>query len=172
MNDLTRYWDALTFAAEKHADQKRKSGNVPYIIHPIRITAILRFHGFSEKEHDDLMIAALFHDLLEDTDTKIADIEKIFGEKISLIVQELSKPEQANKKEWLESFDRYSTEAKIIKMADRIDNLMDIPSSMWSEEKKKSYAEEGKIILDICGKVHSGLATSLQNVITNILNSS
>ncbi|MFX1238760.1 MAG: HD domain-containing protein [Promethearchaeota archaeon] len=67
MIDINKYWKALTYMAEHHGDQKRKSGKMVYIIHPIRIAFILRSVGFTEANDEDLLIAALFHDLIEDT---------------------------------------------------------------------------------------------------------
>ena len=54
-------------ATRLHGDQKRKSIDIPYVIHPIRVALILKSVGFSEFEHDNLMIAAHCHDLIEDT---------------------------------------------------------------------------------------------------------
>jgi len=167
MKEISNYWKALTFAAINYGSLKRKSGNIPYLIHPIRIISILRAAGFSEFEDEELMIAALFHDLLEDTETTFSDIESQFGHKIATIVEELSIPEKNNKIEWLESFNDASKEAKIIKMADRIDNIMDM--NMWPKEKQKSYAEQAKIILRNCGEVHNELADLLEKVIENVL---
>ena len=140
MKDFTNYWNAISFAFIKHGNLKRKAKDVPYVIHPIRVSTILRATGFNEFEHEDLMIAALFHDLVEDTDTNLKEIEKQFGKKISLIVAELTKPKGAKgpeKEKWLETFIEKSNEAKIIKMADRIDNLME-KGDVWTEEKQKT----------------------------------
>ncbi|MFX0069947.1 MAG: HD domain-containing protein [Candidatus Hermodarchaeota archaeon] len=171
MKKFSRYWEALTFAAQNHGLTLRKDEKTPYIVHPLRITAILRAAGFSEYEHEDLMIAALFHDLVEDTNVSIKEITNKFGTKVSSIVEELSKPKQGNKDEWLKTFDKYSKEAQIIKMADRIDNLMDMKIESWSNEKKKSYAEQAKNILFKCRNANSDLAFELEKVIAYTLKS-
>jgi len=88
---------------------------------------------------------------------------------VASIVQELTKPEYGNKNDWLKSFDKVSKEAKIIKMVDRIDNLMDIGVDYWSIEKRRSYAEQGKMILKKCGIAHSEIALILKNVIESVL---
>ena len=74
MRDFSNYYKALKYAFINYGDLKRKSNAIPYIIHPIRMTSILRAAGFTEFEDKDIMIAALFHDLLEDTDTSIKEI--------------------------------------------------------------------------------------------------
>jgi len=165
MNDISRYWNALTFTFSCHGEQKRYSANIPYVIHPIRLTLILRSNGFSEFEHEDLMIAALCHDLIEDTKTTFEEISKKFGENVAKIVNELSKPNDKSKDEWIKSSDKVSKEAKIIKMADRIDNLMDMPSSTWTREKRIQYARQGELILNYCGKANLKLSELLNKTI-------
>jgi len=171
MKDFSNYWNALSFAFEKYGNLTRKSKEIPYIIHPIRITSILRAVGFDEFENEDLMIAALFHDLVEDTDTKLNEIENKFGEKVALIVAELTKPEGANgrkKDQWLENFINDSEEARIIKMADRIDNLLEMVDD-WTIEKQISYVEQAKIILKSCGDSNKQLAKKLEALINSLL---
>lgn len=171
MREFSNYWNAITFATQHHGIALRKNGKIPYIVHPLRITAILRAAGFSEFESEDLMIGALFHDLVEDTNVTIEDIRDQFGEKVALIVGEVSKPNQGTKEEWLKSFDKVSKEAQIVKMADRIDNLMDMNIIGWSNEKTMSYAQQAKIILEKCGGAHSGLASQLKKTIEKVLKS-
>jgi guanosine-3',5'-bis(diphosphate) 3'-pyrophosphohydrolase len=171
MKDFSNYWNAVSFAFIKYGGLKRKSKEIPYVIHPIRIAAILRAAGFNEFDHEDLMIAALFHDLLEDTDTDLKEVEDQFGKKVGKIVIELTKPEDAKgrkKDKWLESFIKNSKEAKIIKIADRIDNLMDM-RDIWDIEKQRSYADQGRIILKSCGAANKLLAQKLEESIKQIL---
>lgn len=165
MKDYSNYCRAITFAFSKYGELKRKSQNIPYVVHPIRINAILRAAGFNENDNEEMMIAALFHDLIEDTETPIDEIETQFGTKIASIVMELTKPEKGNKDEWLKNFESASKEAKIIKMADRLDNLIDMTTESWKIKKQKSYAEQGKIILEKCGSAHSEIALKLQEEI-------
>ena len=171
MKDFSNYWNALTFAFTKYGSLKRKGNDLPYIIHPIRIISILRAVGFSEFEHDDLMIAALFHDLCEDTNTKLEEIDMLFGERVSSIVNELTKPEDVKghkKDQWLENFKNRSRESKIIKIADRIDNLMEMVND-WTLEKQKQYANQAKIILESCKDSNQELVNKLEEVIKKIL---
>ena len=165
MKDYSNYCRAITFAFSKYGELKRKSQNIPYVVHPIRINAILRAAGFNENDNEEMMIAALFHDLIEDTETPIDEIETQFGTKIASIVMELTKPEKGNKDEWLKNFESASKEAKIIKMADRLDNLIDMTTESWKIKKQKSYAEQAKIILEKCGSAHSEIALKLQEEI-------
>ena len=114
MKDIQEYWKAITYIVPKHEGQPRKDGITPYIVHPLRVAMILRAVGFNEFNDSDLMIAALFHDLVEDTDPEVEEIESEFNAKIALIVKEVSKPEQGDKDEWLKSLGTASKEAKVI----------------------------------------------------------
>lgn len=171
MKNFSNYWNAISFAFIKYGGLKRKKKDIPYVIHPIRITMILHAAGFNEFDHEDLMIAALFHDLIEDTDIKLNEIENNYGKKVGQIVVELSKPEGTKgrkKDEWLEGFVKSSKEAKIIKLADRIDNLMDM-KGVWSNEKQRSYAEQARIILRVCGDANEQLAKKLSQITNETL---
>lgn len=172
MKNFSNYWNALSFAFVKYGNLKRKAKDILYVIHPVRITLILRAVGFNEFEHEELMIAALFHDLCEDTDTTLEEIDKLFGKKIVSIVDELTKPKDAKdhkKDQWLENFINSSKEAKIIKIADRIDNLLEMVED-WIIEKQITYANQAKIVLRSCGDANKELADKLEEVIKDILN--
>ena len=167
MREFSKYCKALSFALERHHGVTRNNNITPYIVHPLRITAILRAAGISELENEDIFIAALFHDLVEDTDTTLEEIEKEFGKKVATIVNELTNPEQTSKLEWLESFKKASMEAKMVKMADRIDNLLDM--RVWSIERQKKYAEHGRVILKQCGSANVKLAVDLKKITDDII---
>ena len=171
MKSFLKYWNALSFAFTGYGNLKRKSKDIPYVIHPIRITTILHATGFNEFDHEDLMIGALFHDLLEDTDIDLKEIEDQFGKKVGEIVIELTEPEGAKgqiKDKWLEEFINKSKEAKIIKLADRIDNLMDM-KDIWDETRQRSYTNQARIILKSCGSANKQLAHRLNDSINEIL---
>ncbi len=170
MREFENLWKGLSFAFLKYGSLKRKSIDIPYVIHPIRVALILRATGFSEFKDKSLFLAALFHDLLEDTDLTFEELKSKFGEEVALIVKELSKPDNMSKEDWLRAFSTASKKAKIIKMADRIDNLMDMKSIGWMIEKERQYAEHGLIILDTCGKENSKLAHKLEKLIEKTLN--
>ncbi|MBD3253535.1 MAG: HD domain-containing protein [Candidatus Lokiarchaeota archaeon] len=170
MIPFSNFWNAINYAFLKYKKLKRKSSNLPYVVHPIRILAILRAYEYNEFENEDLMIAALFHDIVEDTDTPLKEIRRKFGTKVANLVEELTKPEDKNKKDqWLESFKDASREAKIIKMADRIDNLLDMDGTRWNLQRKKEYAQLGLIIFNACKDANPPLANKLKMVINQIL---
>jgi len=119
---------AYVYAMRAHGEQKRASGD-PYISHPLEVAAIL-----TDLKLDDATIAAaLLHDTIEDTDATRAEIDRIFGHQIGLLVEGLTK---------LKRLELVSKEAKqaenlrklllavaddvrvlLIKLADRLHNM-------------------------------------------------
>lgn len=77
---------ALLFSEQAHEGQTRKSGE-PYIIHPILVSSIVS----SISEDEAMVIAALLHDVVEDTSFSIEDVEKEFGEDVAHLVEGLTK---------------------------------------------------------------------------------
>ena len=78
---------AFHFAAEAHKDMRRLSGE-PYIFHPINVVHIVAEEiGLGTTS----IVCSLLHDVVEDTDYTIADIENLFGKKIAKIIDGLTK---------------------------------------------------------------------------------
>lgn len=171
MEDFSELMEGINYAFIHYSGLKRISLDLPYVIHPIRVTMILRAAGFNEFENKDLFLAALFHDLLEDSNLSSEDLKKIYGDHVASIVMELTKPKDYDKEDWLGSFNLASKEAKIIKMADRIDNLLDMNFTDWTNERQKRYAKQGLIIFEKCGEANEKLAIKLKKVIDQILKS-
>lgn len=73
---------ALCFATEKHSGQVRKTSNVPYIIHPVEVASIIA----TMSEDEELLVAGLLHDTIEDTNTTLAEIRQNFGKRVALLV--------------------------------------------------------------------------------------
>lgn len=78
--------EALDFAAKAHENQFRKSGE-PYIIHPILVSSIVA----SITNDESMAIAALLHDIVEDTDTSVEEISNLFGTDVAHLVEGLTK---------------------------------------------------------------------------------
>lgn len=165
MEKRSEYLKALSFAVENYDGLTRDNENIPYIVHPLRVTSLLRSVGFIEPKNNTILISALFHDLIEDTNITADVIEEEFGGEISSIVQELTIPKDGNKEEFLKNMTQGSVEARTIKMADRIDNLIDMETINWSLKKKRSYISHAKIILSACNSANEELAELLGEII-------
>ncbi len=77
---------ALDFSKKAHHNQFRKSGE-PYIIHPIIVASFIA----SISNDETMVISALLHDVIEDTQYSRDDIERLFGESVALLVEGMTK---------------------------------------------------------------------------------
>jgi guanosine-3',5'-bis(diphosphate) 3'-pyrophosphohydrolase len=145
---------AIEYAAQKHMFQRRKGYlKIPYINHPIKVCKLLTDCG----EIDiDLLLAAILHDTLEDTDATFEELIDIFGGNVAQIVMEvtddMSLPEKVRKQKQIDKADMLSDNAKKIKIADKICNIKDIltyPIS-WSRKKKLRYVEWSALVVCKC----------------------
>ena len=96
--DMDRLVAATDFAARKHKDQRRKdSDQTPYINHPIGVAQILSKEG--SVTDVDVLIGALLHDTVEDTECSFEEIEKEFGSRVKSIVAEVTDDKNLEKME-------------------------------------------------------------------------
>lgn len=137
---------ALRFSANKHRNQRRKDNSSPYINHPIDVAEMLMTVGGVREL--DVIVAALLHDTIEDTDTLPQEIEELFGNSVLSLVLEVtddkSLPKKTRKQLQVQNASHKSPGAKQIKIADKISNLRDImtaPPANWSRERKLEYVD-------------------------------
>ena len=86
---------AIHFATECHCGQTRKGTNIPYIFHPLEVVQIL----YSMRSDNNLIIAGVLHDVVEDTDTTLDEIKEIFGEDVAALVASNSEDKSKSWKE-------------------------------------------------------------------------
>ena len=125
---------ALEFATEKHKGQKRIGGD-DYITHPIAVCEIVKSQGFDES----CQIAALFHDLLEDTDATEQEILKYGNEEILTAVKLLTKVKGYDMAQYIGAI-KENRIAFAVKAADRLHNLQ--CALITNEEFKRKYILE------------------------------
>ncbi|MCC8174102.1 MAG: RelA/SpoT family protein [Odoribacter sp.] len=136
---------AFKFANEAHAGMKRRSGE-PYILHPIAVAKIAAYEiGLGTKS----VIAALLHDVVEDTDYTVEDIANLFSPKIASLVDGLTKIKGVMGSDTsiqAESFRKMiltladDVRVILIKIADRLHNMRTLAS--MSEHKQVKIASE------------------------------
>jgi guanosine-3',5'-bis(diphosphate) 3'-pyrophosphohydrolase len=128
--DAERVQQAFQFAAAAHALHTRDEGT-PYIDHPVRVAGIV----WSElgRREPDLVVAALTHDILEDCPEITADIlEGVIGSRPLGWVIDVTKapPADGDKarrdRDYLDRLPRLTVEARLLKLADRIDNVRSV----------------------------------------------
>jgi len=158
--------EVLKFATKAHGDQKRKYTNDPYIVHPIAVSEIVKTVAHT----DEMVAAALLHDVVEDTPVTIEQVEAKFGSKVAELVgwlTDVSKPEDGNRKT-RKALDREHSaqapaEAQTIKVADLIHNTDSIERhdpSFW-----KIYKQEKIALLDVLTKADQTLVRIAQQQI-------
>ena len=144
---VQRILAAARFAAEKHAQQKRKGVmGEPYFNHLVEVAELV---ALSSDELDvDLVMAAFLHDTVEDTGVTLAELEEHFGSDVAGLVAEVtddkSLPKETRKQLQVRNASKKSVRAQIIKLADKISNLRSIlasPPVGWSLERKQQYFE-------------------------------
>lgn len=143
-NQITQVQQAYEYAAAKHAGQMRRTGH-PYISHPLAVSEIL---ASMRMDHQSLM-AALLHDVIEDTDTSKQTLAEQFGVPVADLVEGVSKLSRIFKSRaeaQAETFQRLALAmAKdlrviMVKMADRLHNMRTI--GVMSDEQRKRVARE------------------------------
>ena len=148
---------AYVYAMRAHGEQKRASGD-PYISHPLEVAAILT----DLKLDDATVAAALLHDTIEDTDATRAEIDRLFGREIGLLVEGLTKLKQ------LELVSREAKQAEnlrklllaiaddvrvlLIKLADRLHNMRTL-SYRPPESRRRTADETLEIYAPLAGRM-------------------
>ncbi len=143
-----RYDAALALAARAHRNQLRKGSDLPYIAHPVHVSIILLRHGFDE----DLTIAGLLHDVVEDTDVPLEAIRAQFGAQVARLVEAVSEtkavdgaelPWEQRKAEKLAHLYAGTPDVAALKAADAIHNahsivndLEETGASVWARFKR------------------------------------
>lgn len=161
--ELSRLLDAALFAAERHKDQRRKDKDAsPYINHPLSLAKLLAVDGGVTDV--DVLIAALLHDTIEDTQTTEAELRTRFGDKVADTVLEVtddkSLSKQQRKELQVEQAGHKSDEAALVKVADKTCNLRDMaqaPPADWPLERRREYFDWAKRVVDGLPKVNRNL---------------
>ncbi|KDB08065.1 metal dependent phosphohydrolase [Burkholderia sp. lig30] len=154
---------AIAFAADKHRHQRRKDHEgSPYINHPIALANVLANEAGVEDER--VLVAAVLHDTVEDTETTEQELLRVFGKDVADIVMEVTDdkdlPKDERKRLQIEHAAHISRRAKLVKLADKICNVRDIvtsPPADWPLERKQAYFDWAKAVVDCMRGVHPGL---------------
>jgi GTP diphosphokinase / guanosine-3',5'-bis(diphosphate) 3'-diphosphatase len=154
MESVQHILDAALFAAQKHANQKRKGASAePYINHLIEVSQLVSMAVPELDTH--LVMAAFLHDTIEDTGATAEELMQHFGQDVTDLVLEMtddkSLPKAERKRLQIEHAPTRSVRAQVIKIADKISNLRSIltsPPVDWDYERKRQYFEWSKRVVD------------------------
>lgn len=137
---------AYVFVTNAHGHQRRASGD-PYYSHPIEVAGILT----DLKLDEATILTALLHDIVEDTNTPISEIEELFGPKVARLVDGVTKLSQlelkSERSKQAENFRKLfmamsqDIRVLVVKLADRLHNMRTL-HFIESEEKRRRIAKE------------------------------
>jgi len=139
-----RFLRAFQFAAEKHARQARKASTVPYIAHLMGVTSLVLEAGGDE----DLAIAALLHDVVEDCGgaPMLKEVRRRFGSRVARVVEGCTDADTDPKPPWRDRKENYirhlrdaDADTRLVSAADKLHNVRSILAdyrqigeSVWS----------------------------------------
>jgi len=156
-NSLKKIHRALEIAEEAHAGQTRDD-DTPYILHPLRV-ALSLMQEFDI--HDaDILCATLLHDVAEDHKQFTPDyIEAEFGTRVGSIVRTLTKPEEPTKTReeinqvYFERLRHSDEDCKLIKLADKLDNVRDAINCPYPAKQWRTAAEAKDFYLSLAASL-------------------
>ncbi|SEA31939.1 HD domain-containing protein [Rubrimonas cliftonensis] len=168
MIDLVRIADAYALAAHGHAGQTRKGpGDIPYINHPCDVAALVARHGGSP----EAVLAAVLHDMVEDTDATVAGLAERFGAEVAGVVDELTDREGwealplAERKALQAAHIRgASASARLVKLADQTSNVADLAQMPAAKNRARNrvYLDGARAIAAACQGVSPGLEAEFE----------
>jgi len=176
MCDTTLLLQAISFAANKHRNQRRKNKEcTPYINHPIRVsTSIAEIGGITDVI---ALAAAVLHDTVEDTETSYEEVKERFGKEIADVVMEvtdnksLSKVER--KKLQIVNAPHKSHAAKLVKLADKLDNLTDLLKETpkgWNQQVIYGYFVWSYKVVEGLRGTNEKLEAALDDIFSQVIN--
>jgi len=153
---------AIDFAMVKHSGQFRKGTDIPYIDHPLEALEIVS----TVTEDEDVMCAAVLHDVIEDAGVKANELAVLFGVRVAAFVEDESENKRGNlpsastwrlrKQETLNHFENVSKESKIIALGDKLSNIRaihrdydEIGEKLWARFNCKEKSEQGWYYLSL-----------------------
>lgn len=142
-----RLENAIRIACQYHDGQHRKEHDrLPYVSHVFSVAALVS--NFINDE--DVIIAALLHDTVEDTKMTYEELEELFGEHVRTLVENVSEPKenpswQSRKEEYLKKLEEGSLYALLIAACDKIHNM---------QSKYRIYQSQGRDFVQKIGLLH------------------
>jgi (p)ppGpp synthase/HD superfamily hydrolase len=144
--------DAYELLVNKHAGQRQKVNGHPYVEHPVLVASDVGEAGFDP----EMIAAALLHDIVEDSDTTVAEVRERFGDRVANLVDAMTdeavdvEPYERRKEMHRERVLDAGGEAAAIFAADKLNNVRALRST---------YAEEGE---EVAKRFKQSLDTKLR----------
>jgi guanosine-3',5'-bis(diphosphate) 3'-pyrophosphohydrolase len=150
--DTPRLLEALDFAAVRHSAQRRKGPDAaPYVNHLIEVATLVA--NVAGVDDVDVLIAAVLHDVIEDTPTTADEVSERFGERVCRFVLALSDdkslPRQRRREIALAELPQAEPLVHVIKLADLASNIKLMPPH-WPAERQREYMQWSENAATIC----------------------
>ncbi|KAM3718084.1 Guanosine-3',5'-bis(diphosphate) 3'-pyrophosphohydrolase MESH1 [Dirofilaria immitis] len=166
---------AVDLAARRHRQQRRKDAiQTPYVNHPIGVAYILTNEG--QITDTATIIAAILHDIVEDTKTTDKEIRETFGDEVADIVKECtvvkSVKREIRMKSQLQKASELSHKAKLVQLADKLYNIRDIERCIpfgWTKQNVTEYVLFAKNLLSSIRGIHGPLENALDDAINKYI---
>lgn len=164
---------AAWFAAQRHADQRRKGRrSEPYFNHLAEVANSL---AEATDGNDPALVAAAFlHDTIEDTQTSLEELRTLFGEDIAALVMEVtddkSLPKLERKQLQIATAPKKSPRAKLLKIADSTSNVRALaadPPVDWSTERIQDYIAWAEQVIGHCRGLNSKLEQAFDAAVSS-----
>jgi len=126
---------ACFVAVAAHGRATRADGKTPYVMHPLSVAN--RVSAYTND--DNVIMAAILHDVVEDTNMTVKTLRHIFNDTVADLVEELTVPKRVKRKKKYVLAKKFSPMARLIKLNDALENLDDLSTALWPEERKASY---------------------------------
>lgn len=138
---MSKLKEAILFARKKHDGQLDDTGEDYYLVHLLPVATAV-----STLSHDeDVVVAALLHDTVEDTDTTYEELVENFGKRVADLVMEVT--QEGKKDNYGYYFPRLKTaEGILIKLCDRASNISRMQS--WNRHRRQHYLNKTKFWKD------------------------
>ena len=156
LNDIVKLAEAYRFAADRHVGQRRKGEAAEPVVNHLAEVADLVARATGGRDVD-VVVAAVLHDTVEDTDTTFEELAGCFGERVAALVAEVTDdktlPLAERKRLQVENAVHASRGAKLIKIADKTSNLRamaESPPRDWSAARRAAYLDWGRQVVDNC----------------------
>ncbi|MFF4579803.1 HD domain-containing protein [Streptomyces sp. NPDC001373] len=154
---VRRLGEAVAFAEEAHGDQKRPAGE-PYVEHLLEVVEVL-VSGVGVRD-EDLLVAAVLHDVVEDTDRTAKEVGARFGPRVEAWVGWVTKPEPGADEDPAEVRNRYlqslrgaPPEVLLLKLADRYSNVQRLDTHPRPEKRRSYYRETCRHLMPLAAGV-------------------
>jgi (p)ppGpp synthase/HD superfamily hydrolase len=143
-------FDAIEYAARAHREHYRKGTRIPYIAHLISVAKILIEYDCTE----EVIVAGILHDTVEDTSVTLEDIHRSFGEKVADLVDAASEPDKSDtwenrKRHTIEYLKTAPMDVLLLACADKWDNIRSIREdyervgeSVWKRFRRAKDSQE------------------------------